>query len=572
MTALVIRPSVYRAESSFCEVTTVLSSYAYPMSTRPVVMGVNGMVASANPFASMAGVRMLQAGGNAFDAAVAVASTLGVVEPFMSGPGGIGVALMYVAKEKRLRVLNFSGRAPKKATPDQFTQETKDIGVRSALVPGNALGWLTFHEAYGRLEREQVFAPAIDLAENGFGVTYFNYRHFIKQGARLQRHAPSAALLFDRQGKVPDPGERHRFPQLAGTYKRLAKEGADVFYRGEIAEKISRAQRDLKGLITKDDLAAYKAEWEEPISITYRGYEMFTTPPNSTGFQILQTLKLMETYDPSELKFQHPDTAHAFIEAVKLCVTDRLLFGGDPDYVKAPLRTLLSDSYARKQRRRIHFTKPTIVAGEQFVAKRPVGSLVPLLHRKDEVEGGMTTHFAVADRDGNVVSITQTLGGGFGSAVVMGDTGVFLNNMAYWFDLDEASPNRIAPWKRVDFCVAPVQAFHDGKFFLSLSTPGSWGILQTTPQMLMNVLDFGMNVQQAVDQPRLRVYENKRVEMEERFPVNMRTELEQRGHDIQTIESWSLNVGGAQAIQFDAREGVFQGGADPRRDGVAMGY
>jgi len=548
----------------------VVNSYAYPMSTRPVVMGVKGMVASANPMASLAGLRILHEGGNAFDAAVAVASTLGVVEPFMSGPGGLGVALAYVARERKVRALDFSGRAPKAGTPDKYTPESKDVGPRSSLVPGNVAGWLELHAKYGSLDRERLFQPAIDYAENGFGVTYFNYRHFIKQGQRLQKHAPSAALLFNRDGKLPTPGQKHKFPKLAESLKKIAKQGRDVMYTGEIAEKIAATQKELGGLITKDDLASYKATWTEPLRITYRGYDMYATPPNSTGFQILETMKLIETYKPSELAFQRPDTVHAFIESVKLAMTDRIQFGGDPDFVKAPMATLLSDDYAKKQRKRINASVPNISPGESFMPNKPLRALVPGV--PGEVDGGMTTHFAVADRDGNVVSITQTLGGGFGSAVAMGDTGIFLNNMAYWFDLAEGAPNRVGPGKRVDFCVSPVQVFKDGNFFLSLSTPGSWGILQTTPQMLMNVLDFGMNVQQAIDQPRLRVYEKTVVEMEERFPVNMRTDLENRGHEIRVLESWSLNVGGAQAIQFDAKEGVFQGGADPRRDGVAAGW
>ena len=183
----------------------------------------------------------------------------------------------------------------------------------------------------------------------------------------------------------------------------------------------------------------------------------------------------------------------------------------------------------------------------------------------------MTTHFAIADSAGNVVSVTQTLGGAFGSAVAMGDTGIFPNNMGYWFDLEEGSPNRIGPGRKVDFVVAPTQTFEDGRFVLSMGTPGSWGILQTTPQMLVNFLDHGMTVQQAIDSPRFRVYEGARVEMEDRFPTSLRIELEQRGHQVDVIESWSLNVGGAQAISHDSNAGVFHGGADPRRDGVAIG-
>ena len=215
--------------------------------------------------------------------------------------------------------------------------------------------------------------------------------------------------------------------------------------------------------------------------------------------------------------------------------------------------------------------KPSaIVSGEQFSRMIPSGSIKA--GSPDAFDGGMTTHFAVADSDGNVVSVTQTLGGGFGSAVAPGDTGLFLNNMAHWFDLEEGAPNRLEGGKRVDFCVAPTQTFKDGKFHVSLGTPGSWGILQTTPQFVMNVLDFGMNVQEAIEAPRLRVFEERRVVMEERFPAPVRMALAEKGHGIELAEPFSTTVGGAQGIQVNREEGTFQGGADPRRDGTAIGY
>ena len=231
--------------------------------------------------------------------------------------------------------------------------------------------------------------------------------------------------------------------------------------------------------------------------------------------------------------------------------------------------SLLSDGYAGERCQSIDMAAAGTVSGEHYSDQVPAGAIPAGLSQ--EIEGGMTTHFAIADSAGNVVSVTQTLGGAFGSAVAMGDTGIFPNNMGYWFDLDQGSPNRIGPGKKVDFVVAPTQTFEDGRFVLSMGTPGSWGILQTTPQMLVNFLDHGMTVQQAIDSPRFRVYEGARVEMEDRFPTSLRIELEQRGHQVDVIESWSMNVGGAQAISHDSNAGVFHGGADPRRDGVAIG-
>ena len=230
----------------------------------------------------------------------------------------------------------------------------------------------------------------------------------------------------------------------------------------------------------------------------------------------------MQTFEPADLSFQHPDTVHRLLEAVKLCITDRIEHAGDPDYVQAPLKGLLSGDYAARQKRRIDPASAAIVAGERYALPRPQGALQP--GSPEEFDGGMTTHFAVADRDGNVVTVTQTLGGSFGCGAAMGDIGIFLNNMASYFELDEGSPNRIGPGKRVDFVVAPTQTMRDGKFFLSMGTPGGFGILQTTAQLLMNVLDFDLNIQQAIDAPRFRYVTERNVEMEEHFPVQIRRE------------------------------------------------
>ena len=278
----------------------------------------------------------------------------------------------------------------------------------------------------------------------------------------------------------------------------------------------------------------------------------------------------MEGFDGTDLIFQHPNTLHLMMEAIKLAVTDRIRYGGDPDHVQTPLKGLLSEGYAAKQRSRIDRENVSVVSGEHFSRQLPSGSL--LAGSPDEFDGGMTTHFATADRDGNVVTVTQTLGGGFGCAVAPGDTGIFLNNMSFWFDLEEGSPNLIGAGKRVDFCIAPTQTLRDGKFFLSIGTPGGWGILQTTPQFLMHVLDYGMNVQEAIEAPRFRCVQGYQIEMEERFPRHVRRALEDKGHDVGVVEAFSMSVGGCQGIRVDTDAGVFQGGADPRRDGFAIGW
>ncbi len=530
-------------------------------------MGVNGMVSSAHPLASLAGVQVMAEGGNAFDAVVAVASTLNVVEPYMSGVGGIGLALAHVASEGRVRALNFSGRMPRAATPDKFTTESLEQGILAPLIPGNLAGWLTLHETYGTMDRERLFRQAISYAENGFPITFVNSEIMHQTAEHLRRFPKSAQTILDGSGAAHPPGTRLVWPDLARTLTLIAKQGAEVFYRGEIAEGIVKASEEMNGLFTMDDLADYETEWQDPISVEYNGYRIYTTPPNSSGFQVLQTLKMMEGSEP---RYQSVDTLHRFMESVKLAVTDRIEWAGDPDYVTAPLAGLLSDDYAASQRDRIDMATASKVRGERYADPSPDNPLRP--GDPVEFEGGMTTHFAVADRDGNVVSVTQTLGGGFGSSVIAGDTGVFLNNMGSYFELADGNSNQIGPWKRVDFVVAPTQTFKDGKFHLSIGTPGGYGILQTTPQMLMNVLDYGMNVQQAIEAPRFKYTLGTHVVMEERFPWNVRRALELRGHEVDVVESFSRLVGGAQGIQVDQEQGTFQGGADPRRDGVSLGF
>ena len=541
----------------------------YPAANRPVAMRVNGMVTSAHPLASLAGLRALMDGGNAFDATVATAAALNVVEPYMSGVGGIGLAMVYVASEDRVRALNFSGRAPRAAEPSRFTEETRQTGILAPLVPGNVAGWLTLHETYGSLDRERLFQPTIDYAEKGIPVTHLNSKTMASTAPRLANF-PSGRIILDGAGRAPRPGSRLKMPELAASLRTIAQGGAETFYRGQLAERIVQGNQEMGGLFTEADLAEYETRWQDPVRLSYRGYEIYTTTPNSSGFQILQTLKLMEGFEGVDVVFQHPDTLHLFMEAVKLCVTDRIKYAGDPDYSAVPMHGLLSEGYASEQRQRIDRERAAFMSGERYARKVAPDSLAP--GSPEEFDGGMTTHFAVADRDGNVVSITQTLGGGFGSAVAVGETGIFLNNMCNWFDLEEGSPNRIGPGKRVDFVVAPTQTFRDARFFLSMGTPGSWGILQTTPQLLMNVLDFGMNVQEAIEAPRFRYYTGRRVEMEERFPPHVRRALEELGHEVTVIGPWSAAVGGAHGIQVDHEAGVFQGGADPRRDGFTIAW
>lgn len=567
-------------------------------------MGRRGMVASAHPYATQAGLDVLKDGGNAFDAAVAVASTLNVVEPYMSGVGGIGLALLYVAKEKRSRVLNFSGRAPSRASPAEFTEQTKENGPRSPLVPGNVAGWLEMHGKYGRLPRKRLFRDAAEYAQHGVPLTPFN-AEMLKLNWPLLTRFQTTKRSFLGGAKTPSQaGALFRQQDLAASMSAIAEGGARVFYEGAIARKILRTMRQMGGLISEDDLGHYRPEWQAPVTADYRGFEVRTTPPNSSGFQILETLNILGGF--KKLQYGTADTLHVLMEAVKLAAADRLKYSGDPDFADVPVKRLLSKAHAESRRKNIsmkkswpqprpRYPREHLAAGDgtpeelldtaASAAGPPSGwprsGSGPALPAPDygpRAQGwwrdGLTTHFAVADAEGNVVSVTQTLGNAYGSGVVMAGTGIFLNNMCLWFDVDPRvpGPNLVAPGKRVDFCVAPCQLFSDGEFVLSIGTPGSYGILQTTSQMIHCFVDAGMNVQEAIEAPRFRLQEPGAETFEGRFPQELVNDLNARGHTIRRIpEGWSRLAGGAHGLQR-TRHGTYMGGADPRRDGVAMGF
>jgi gamma-glutamyltranspeptidase/glutathione hydrolase len=539
------------------------------------------MVAAAHPAASQAGLDVLKDGGNAFDAAVAVASTLNVVEPFMSGVGGIGVALLYVAREGRTRVLNFSGRAASESTPDRFDEETKQIGPKAPLVPGNVAGWLTWHESYGKLPRARLFRDAIEYAANGIPLTPFN-AEMLQQNWKLLTSFDSTRQSFLSDATAPPPAGSLFFQRdLARSLAAVAEGGRDAFYAGALARAIVASFRGQGGLITQDDLASAGAEWEEPLSTTYRGLEVRVPPPNSSGFQISETLNILDGFD--RLEYGTADTLHVLIEAMKLAIDDRLAYGGDPRTSGIPVERLVSKKYAATLRARIdpraarkqapqRYPREHLAAGDGVPGERANRS--KWQDGDDWWRHGLTTHFAVVDSEGNAVTVTQTLGSAYGCGMVAGRTGIFLNNMCLWFDIDPSVPsvNLVAPRKRVDFCVAPVQVFDGGKLRLSIGTPGSYGILQTTVQMLCNVLDFGMNVQEAIEAPRFRLHEPGVMNFEGRFPPELVDDLNGRGHTITRLpQGWSRSVGGAHGVQV-APHGTLLGGADPRRDGVALGF
>ena len=528
---------------------------------RPTVMGRRGAVASAHPLASMAGIEMLLAGGNAVDAAVAVASTLNVVEPFMSGAGGIG--LMLISRGGERHVLDFIGCAPKATDADRCTEDELVGGPKSCATPGNLGGWLAALERFGSMDRQRVLAPAIGHAERGVPLTFKSVEFFEQARATLGR-SKEAERLYLGHGALR-AGALMTYKDLATTFRQVAEGGAAAFYRGPIAASIARAVREAGGWLAEDDLAEFKPEWREPATIAYRGQQIYSMPPPFSAFQMLETLNILEGYDLRAWGHNSVDYLHHLIEAIKLGSADRLAYAYSPG---VPITGLLSKRYAESQRARIDAKRAGVSEGERHSRERLQSQIAEGHPAKFADE--QTTHFACADASGMVVSVTQTLGVPFGSGFAVPGTGIVLNNILKWMDRDGASPNAARPGRKAGTMMSPTQVFRDGTFLLSVGTPGSYGILQTTPQMLLNALEFGLNIQEAIEAPRVRVYRDRLVDAESRVTPEVRAGLAQRGHDVNEIGDWSWVVGGGQGLMRDPESGALMAGADPRRDGYAL--
>lgn len=592
-------------------------------SLRPAAVGKNGVVATANPLASLAGQKMLVQGGNAFDAIVAAAAALNAAEPYMSGTAGVGYMLIYSAEEDRVRSLVFGGWAPERFDPQEFLQQltfddgaghgtVETVGPASAAVPGNLAGWNRVLEDYGTMSLSETFAPAIELLEGGVPVT--EYDQAMWRGTRNRvLHFPESNAIYLKDGEHPyEIGDHFANPALANTMRRIAEEGVDLFYRGEIAGQIAEAFRRDGGFITEADLAAVpdRVQWTEPLRIDYRGYTIYNHPPPGMGLQQLQTLRIMEAFDAVDFGHNSADYLAHLLEAVHVSRDDTDRHIGDPDFVDVPVDSLLSDAHIELQRKKVlrrvadrkrrTGTPRTIspdVYGEAVRQLAEPENAVPEMSRgvMPAAEGSAeehlkaaadpryryaTTSLSAADRWGNTVVITQTLGGGFGSGYVAGETGLVFNNAMEWMVMEPGMANSFEPGKGVGWCIgAMMQIFRDGKPRYLVGSPGSFGILQSVPQIAMNLIDFRMSIQEAIDAPRFRWRDElgsvpaTEVIMESRVDEGVRSELEAMGFRLDTsVGEWSMSVGGAQGIRIDHDTGWIHGGADPRRNGYAVGW
>jgi gamma-glutamyltranspeptidase/glutathione hydrolase len=463
--------------------------------------------------------------------------------------------------EKHL--LDFIGRSPRAADPARCTEDELAGGPKACATPGNLGGWIAAHDRFGSLPRATVFGPAIELAETGAPLTWKNVEFFEKARATLARSAEAQRLYLGNGG--PRVGKVVTYKELGSTFRQVVEGGAEVFYKGPIAKAIARAVQEAGGWLAEEDLAAFAPEWREPAVISYRAHEVCAPPPPFSAFQMLETLNILEGFDLKAWGHNSVDYLHHLIEAVKIASADRLAYAYGAD---VPIKGLLSKAYAAGQRARIDEKRAAVSEGERHTREGLAGQIAE--GHPATFENEHTTHFACADADGTVVSVTQTLGVPFGSGFAVPGTGIVLNNAHKWMDRDPESPNVVKPGRKGVTMMSPTQVFRDGRFVLSIGTPGSYGILQTTPQMLLNVLEFELNVQEAIEAPRVRVYRDRLIDAENRISAQTRDALAARGHQVNAIDDWSWVVGGGQGIARDPESGALMAGADPRRDGYAL--
>jgi len=518
------------------------------------VMAKNGMVASSQPLATLAGVEMLMNGSNAIDAAIATAAVLGVVEPSSIGIGSDAFCLFYSAKDKAIKALDASGRSPSAATLDFCRRSGFKVmpqrGIHSVTVPGAVHGWATLLNSHGSKKLPEVLQAAIRHAEEGFPVAALTAAQWQESVARLKADE-GGETNYLIGGRAPRAGEIFRNPRMAATLKRLAAAGADDYYKGETALKLVRCSEKHGGLFTLKDFADHRSDWVEPITTRYRGHDIYEMPPTSQGFVALEMLKIVEGFDLKSMGAQSADAFHLMIEAKKLAFADRDRYLADRDFMKVAVRDLFA---ARRAER--------------------LGGLIRMNQAANEYPnmptGTDTEYIAAADRHGNLVSFIQSNFMGFGSGVVEPETGIILQNRGHLFSLAEDHPNCIGPHKRCVHTLMPGMIFKDDKPYAALGLKGGHVQPQVQVQVMTNLIDFAMTPQAAIAAPRFNHIEATKVGLEPEIPQAVKDELARRGHQV--VGGNPESFGGAHMILIHPESGAFIGGSDPRKGGCALGF
>ena len=535
--------------------------------TRSEVLAQNGMVATSHPLATQIGLDILKNGGNAIDAAIATNAALGLMEPTGCGIGGDLFAIIWDGKTKKLYGLNASGRSPKKLTLDYFEKQGLEKipshGPLPLSVPGALDGWFELHEKFGSMPMSEILAPAIHYAQNGFPLTELIAWYMHRTVPFFESKGfPNIEDTYKNQngGKLPNEGEIYKNVYLANTYKKIVEGGRDVFYRGEIAKTIGKFIKEQGGFLSFKDMASHKSEWVEPVSINYRGFDVWELPPNGQGIAALQMLKILEGYDFSDIEFGSTEHLHLFTEAKKLAFEDRAKYYADMDFADVPIGKLLSESYAKSRRELI---------GEKAG-----------IYSAGEISAGETIYMTVADNKGTMVSLIQSNYRGMGSGMVPPKLGFMLQDRGELFSLKKDQANTYEPGKRPFHTIIPAFLSKDGKPFVSFGVMGGDFQPMGHSQIVMNLIDFGMNLQEAGDAPRWdhtggasptgeTTINKGLIRVESGIPYTTIRGLMDKGHQIGIARGI---YGGYQAILWDDENKVYHGASESRKDGQAAGY
>lgn len=533
--------------------------------TRSEIIAQNGMAATSHPLATQVALDMLKKGGSAVDAAIAANACLGLMEPVSNGIGGDLFAIVWDAKTQKLYGLNASGRSPKSLTLDYFIENGyKEIPYYGALpvsVPGCVDGWFELHGKFGNLPMSEVLKPTIDYARNGFPMAEL-IAYYLEGSAPRYEKYPGFKEVFMPSGKTPAKGEIFKNPYLANTLETISKDGRDAFYKGDIAKTIAKYMKEQGGFLSYKDLAEHRSEWVEPVSTDYRGYDVWELPPNGQGIAALQILNILEGYDLKSMGFGSEAYMHLFIEAKKLAFEDRAKYYSDPDFNNLPVDKLISKEYATERRK--------LINPDRSSRSYPAGKL----------GHGETIYLTTADKDGNMVSLIQSNYLGIGSGMTPTGLGFVLQDRGNLFSLDKNHMNVYEPGKRPFHTIIPAFVTKGGKPYFSFGVMGGAMQPQGHAQVLINIIDFGMNIQEAGDAPRINHKGSSQptgsamtgggiVQLESGFDYEVVRELRKKGHDV----VYSVGpYGGYQGIMWDEENKVYYGASESRKDGQAAGY
>jgi len=524
---------------------------------RSVVATKYGIVATSQVLASQAGAHILERGGSAIDAAIAANAVLNVTEPMANGMGGDLFAIYWDAKTGKLYGLNASGWAPRALTIDHLKAKgatgMPQEGIDSVTVPGVVDGWAKLHARWGRLPWRELFNPAISYAESGFPVAEVIHDYYWRSSEAPLNSNPESRRVFLPGGKVPETGEIFRNPDVAHAYRLIAREGEAAYYKGEIAKAILKTSNDLGGTMTAGDLAEYSAEWVEPISTTYRGWSVYELPPNGDGMAALEMLNILEQFKPAPEGPHSAAEVHTRIEAMKLAYADVKAYDGDPRFSKIPVEQLLSKDFAAKRAALIDLAKASCT-----VAPGALG-------------GGDTTYFSVIDREGNILSIIQSNYESFGSGITVQGMGFVLQDRGGLFSLDVKSPNALAGRKRPFHTIIPA-FMQNGDRHIGFGIMGGMNQPLAHAQFVSNVVDYHLNIQAALEEPRFTVSPKLgcNILIESRVTQPTLDTLARMGHELQVRKEYSTTMGRGQAVLRDASAGVNFAASDPRADGAAI--